>query len=100
MARDFAGFYNTALWQACRDQYKKSVGGLCERCYERGIIKHGDTVHHIIHINSQNVNDPSITLNPDNLMLLCRDCHAEIHKTPKRYKVDELGRIIVNEWEA
>ena len=90
------GFYNTLIWQQCRKEYIKSVGGLCERCYANGIIRHGDTVHHIKHITPENVSDPSITLNFDNLILLCRDCHADEHrKNDKRYKVDEKGRIIV-----
>lgn len=90
------GFYNTTTWQNCREAYIKSVGGLCERCYENGIIKHGDTVHHKIHVTPDNVNDPSVTLNFDNLVLLCRDCHAALHsKQNRRYKVDNHGRIIV-----
>lgn len=90
------GFYNTTTWQNCRASYIKSVGGLCEMCYQNGIIKHGDTVHHKIHVTPSNVNDPSITLNFDNLILLCRDCHAAVHRSAKRYRVDDQGRIIVN----
>ena len=93
MTREFAGFYKTALWKNARKSYIKSVGGLCERCYEKGIIRHGDTVHHIIHLTAENVNDLSITTNPDNLILLCRDCHAEVHRNEKRYKVNELGQV-------
>ena len=94
LARDFAGnFYKTALWRNARRLYIQSVGGLCERCYAKGIIRHGDTVHHKIHLTAENINDPEVTLNPDNMELLCRDCHAEEHKSVKRFKVDELGRI-------
>ena len=82
------------MWKDCRKAYIKSVGGLCERCYSKGIIKHGDTVHHKTPLTPENINDPSVTLNPENLELLCRDCHAEIHKPEKRYKVDEWGKII------
>lgn len=60
---------------------------------KKGIYKPGDTVHHKIHLTPDNINDPEITLNYDNLMLLCRDCHAAIHKPAKRYKVDELGKV-------
>ena len=94
MAREFAGnFYKTKLWKECRKAYIKSVGGLCERCWAKGIIRHGDTVHHKIRLTPDNINDPSITLNFDNLELLCRDCHAEEHKGAFRYKVDELGHV-------
>ena len=94
MASEFAGnFYKTALWKNVRKSYVKSVGGLCENCYSKGIIKHGDTVHHKIPLSPDNIHDLSITTNPDNLILLCRDCHAEMHKGVKRYKVDEFGKV-------
>lgn len=95
MARDFAGnFYSTKIWQDCREAYIKSVGGLCERCLRNGLIKHGDTVHHKIHLTPDNINNPALTLNPDNLELLCRDCHADIHRTKrKRYAVEPDGRV-------
>jgi len=96
MARDFAGnFYKLQIWKDCRKAYIKSVGGLCERCFANGIIKHGDTVHHKTPLTPKNINDPAITLNPDNLELLCRDCHASAHKPDQRYKVNEWGKIIV-----
>lgn len=95
MAKDFAkGLYNSKAWQKTRDAYKKSVGGLCEKCYARGIVKAGEIVHHKIHLNPENINDPNVTMNFENLELLCRDCHGEEHqKIIRRYKVDDLGRV-------
>jgi len=61
--------------------------------YRKGIIRHGDTVHHKVPITPENINDPEVTLNPDNLILLCRDCHALAHKKTKRYKVNDLGQV-------
>ena len=98
MAREFAeGFYKSKTWQRCRASYIKSVGGLCERCYAAGIIRHGDTVHHKVHLTAENINDPAVTLNYANLELLCRDCHAEVHKSQKRYTVDETGKVEAKE---
>ena len=100
LAREIAGFYKTIAWKRTRSAYIKSVGGLCERCYEAGVIKHGDTVHHKIHITPENVCDPSITLNFENLILLCRDCHAALHaKNRKRYQVDDAGSVIAYDGE-
>ena len=94
MARDFVGnFYKTTAWTSVRRSYIKSVGGLCEECYRKGIIRHGDTVHHRVPITPENINDPEVTLNPDNLILLCRECHALAHKKTKRYKVNDLGQV-------
>ena len=95
MAREFAEtFYNSPAWKRTRMAYAASVGGLCERCKARGIIRAGDTVHHKTHISQANINDPTITLDWNNLQLLCRDCHAAVHKLDKRYRVDDLGRVI------
>ena len=89
-----AAFYRTDAWRQCAEAYKRSVGGLCEKCYARGKIIPGEFVHHKIHLNNQNVHDPEVTLNWENLELLCRDCHAAEHsKRVKRYKVDALGRV-------
>lgn len=87
------GFYKSKAWRACRDSYARSQRGLCELCLKQGLMTPGEAVHHITHITPDNINDPSITLNPDNLMLLCRDHHAMMHKQTKRYKVDAYGRI-------
>ncbi len=87
-------FYSSEAWKSARRAYAKSVGGLCERCLERGEIRAGEIVHHLTWLTPLNINDPAITLNWDNLQLLCRDCHAQIHtKIERRWRVDELGRV-------
>lgn len=88
-------FYKSETWKRTRKAYASSVGGLCERCKAKGIYTPGDTVHHIEHLTIDNINDPNITLAWDNLMLVCRNCHAEIHSKPKRrYMIDENGSVI------
>ena len=89
-----AGFYKSKAWQACRLAYAKQVGGLCEQCLKNGIYKPGVIVHHKIHITPENIQRPEVTMNFDNLELLCRDCHAMMHSANiKRYRVDDLGRV-------
>lgn len=90
-------FYNSHAWKDCRRAYSKSVGGLCERCLQRGIYSPGEIVHHKVHITPDNINDPSITLDFGNLMLLCRQCHAEVHaeREKPRYKVNQDGRVVL-----
>lgn len=88
-------FYNSRAWRDCRKAYAKSRGGLCERCIERGVYKPGEIVHHKVYLTPDNINDPAVTLNWDNLELVCRDCHAQEHiGIVKRYKVDEYGHVI------
>ena len=87
-------FYNSKNWQITREAYKTSVGGLCEICRDKGIIKPGVIIHHKIHITPENINDPNITLSWNNLQCLCRECHGLQHRAAKRYKVDPLGGVI------
>lgn len=86
-------FYGSRAWKATRRAYRKSVGGLCERCLKAGRYTPGEIVHHKIHLTPQNVNNPSVTLDWGNMELLCRECHAEEHGRQRRYVILEDGRI-------
>lgn len=94
--KDFAeSFYKSKAWQRCRASFVKAKGGLCERCMAEGIAEAGVIVHHKIELTPENINRPEITMNFDNLELLCRRHHAEAHGARvRRYKIDELGRVI------
>lgn len=96
MAKDFSRtFYDSKAWQNTRNEYKKYRGGLCEICWAKGIIKAGEIVHHKTELTPANINDADIALGWDNLQLVCRECHAGIHdRRQRRYKIDELGRVI------
>ena len=86
-------FYKSTNWQNCRNAYMKKVHGLCEDCMEKGEYRPAEEVHHLIELNAQNINDPEITLNMNNLRALCRECHRRRHGNKKRYKVDRYGRV-------
>lgn len=95
MSKSFARrFYSSQAWSDCRAAYVKYRGGLCERCMAKGQIVPGEIVHHKIHLTPKNIDDSMVSLNFDNLELLCRECHCDEHDiTKRRYKVDELGRV-------
>lgn len=100
MAKPFAiPFYNSAEWQSVRQFVLKRSGGLCERCWNKGIVRAADVVHHKIILTPQNIHDPNVSLNPKHLVALCQDCHAEVHssKTRRRYKVSRNGEVIIRE---
>ena len=87
-------FYKSRTWRKCRDAYAKSVGGLCERCLNKGLYAPGRIVHHKRYIGPDNINDPTVTLNWENLELLCRSCHELEHKgIERRYRVNADGSI-------
>ncbi len=99
MAKEFArSFYTSRSWQQCRDAYISSVGGICEECEKRGVVKPGHIVHHIEHITPQNISDPYVTLSWDNLQYVCLECHNKIHygSDPAREGLtfDERGDLV------
>lgn len=98
MAQEFAkAFYNSPAWIRTRKLYAKSKDGLCECCLAKGYYRAGEIVHHKIHLTPDNINNPMITLHWSNLQLVCRDCHAELHKYDsgkKRYRFDADGNVI------
>ena len=97
------GFYQSQAWKQCRRAYAKSVRGLCEVCLAKGLFTPGVIVHHMEHINPDNITDTKVLLDWNNLQLVCRNCHADIHKDsygPKkkehrRYTIDVDGRVII-----
>lgn len=101
MAKEFSDkFYKTSQWRECRNNYAAYRGHLCERCLRRGILSRGEIVHHKIELTPENINDSSITLNFDNLELLCRMCHSEVHdkrKKCRRFSIGPDGEVIIHE---
>lgn len=58
----------------------------------------GKEVHHIIHLTAENVNDPYISLNENNLETLCRDCHQKEHRQDRaeghrKHKDDNISNL-------
>ena len=85
-------FYCSWPWIKCARSYKRSKGGLCERCWAKGLIVPGAEVHHKIRLTPENIKDPAVALNWDNLELLCKNCHLEEHHRT-RWRADELGHV-------
>lgn len=86
-------FYKSKAWRECRDAYFVSRHGLCERCGQPGKI-----VHHKIYLTPENIDDPDVTLNWDNLELLCQTCHNAEHHSgdilPEGLRFDENGDLV------
>jgi 5-methylcytosine-specific restriction endonuclease McrA len=86
-------FYKSDTWKLAREIKIRSVNGRCERC--GGI---GQEVHHRQRVTVDNVEDALVSLNPENLELLCRDCHNKEHKRfSKEMQFDEEGNIVYYE---
>ncbi len=59
-------------WQSIRKAYV-AAHPLSERCAKAGRYVPDEDVHHLKPLRDGGTNDP------DNLMSLCRKCHAEVH---------------------
>ena len=85
-------FYRSDAWKIARAIKIANVCGVCEEC---GAV--GTEVHHIIHLTPQNVSDPNISTNQENLMLLCNECHNKVHgrfEGKREYTFDEDGNLV------
>lgn len=73
--RAFArAFYESPAWRRTREYIFKRDAGLCVKCGAPGVI-----VHHVQPLTPENIDDPNVSLNEDNLQTLCRACHAIAH---------------------
>lgn len=89
---DIERFYTTRAWRKCRASFLKEKGGLCEICLSKGLITPATEVHHKVILTADNINNPDVTLNHENLMALCDDCHDDQH-TKTRWRCDAFGRV-------
>lgn len=87
-----ARFYKSDEWKIARSMKIAAAAGRCEKC---GAV--GTEVHHIKHLTPDNIDDPLITINQDNLILLCNECHNKEHGrfcNKSEYRFDEEGNLV------
>lgn len=78
-------FYNSKQWLLFREQYilkhvEENKGIICKTC-NKHIIDRGDVqLHHSpTELTEDNYKDVTISLNEDNIELICRSCHNKEH---------------------
>lgn len=90
-------FYKSNKWKKCRTAYISTRtlidGGLCEECHEQI----GYIVHHKIMLTPDNINNPEVSLNHDNLEYVCHSCHDKfeghgLNKSKSTILFDEDGQ--------
>lgn len=96
MAREFAKkFYHSKEWLKVREFVIQRDNGLCQECLKHGDVVPGEEVHHIEWLKPSNINNTDITLNPENLVYICKDCHFKIHKK-ERHKLNRQLPVVTN----
>lgn len=94
-------FYNSKAWNDVRKNIWIKQHLLCNRChrpvYIDGISEYIPKekrrigiVHHIEHLDDNNVYDSNITLNENNLEGVCIDCHNIIHNNNNTIRPDYI----------
>ncbi len=85
-------FYSCKPWRDLSYNLKVQRGGKCERCGVRPLYFSNLIGHHKIELNELNVKDPTISLNPANIEIICQDCHNKEHR---RFGYDKQHVYIV-----
>lgn len=73
-------FYCSVKWRRFRDTILAERGPVCAKCGK--VIANPldcELDHHPIELTPDNVNDPNVSLNPDNVQILCHACHDKKH---------------------
>lgn len=86
-------FYASSKWRNLRLnlilERSKENGVICEKCGKSIINQLDIHAHHKKELTIDNYKDSNISLNPDNIELICHDCHDKEHhrfgyKPPKK----------------
>lgn len=94
MAQAWArAFYLGKLWRQQRQHALSRDRYSCQDCGKRA-----EEVHHVIELTPGNIIDYNISLNLNNLVSLCFECHQKRHKgegdVAEGYAFDELGQVV------
>lgn len=77
---DLDSFYSTDEWKDFRKNIITERGNKCTECDKDILIDKQLHVHHIKELTQENVNDYMISMNPDNVRVVCHECHNKIHE--------------------
>ena len=93
--------FNDKRWPAIKAFVWQRDGGLCRVCkregqeagVEDGYIKSGFACHHVIPFESakSKAEMERLFLDTNNIILVCKDCHARIHREMKSHTKEKVA---------
>ena len=91
-----AKYYN-AKWSRLRDAHLM-MHPLCENCLLNGKITSATEVHHkqIILSGKTDADRYALTLDSNNIMSVCKDCHTRMHKYARKNNLTYVDHINLN----
>ncbi len=81
-------FYKKPAWRKIREMALSRDDYLCQHCFDEGVFKQADLVHHIVYVE----NDFNKALSLENLVSLCHACHNEVHKNDNKRHIRRNSR--------
>lgn len=88
--------YQSKEWRALRDTYIR-MHPLCEECMKKNMVTPAQDVHHIKSPFTKGNINYTLLLDMNNLMSVCKTCHAEIHnKQQGNYSVQDALRLLAD----
>ena len=92
--------FNDKRWPGIKAFVWQRDGGLCRVCKREGIeagvddgyVKSGFACHHVIPFESAKSKDEMerLFLDTNNIILVCKDCHAKIHREMKSHTKEKV----------
>lgn len=73
-------FYTLKPWRDLAYSLKIKAGGTCNRCGKTVLDFKYLIGHHKVELTEDNVDDVTISLNPDNVEIICLTCHNNAHR--------------------
>ena len=93
--------FNDKRWPGIKAFVWQRDGGLCRVCKREGIeagvdggyIKSGFACHHVIPFESakSKAEMERLFFDTNNIILVCKDCHAKIHREMKSHTKDKVA---------
>jgi 5-methylcytosine-specific restriction endonuclease McrA len=87
-------FYHGTKWKYKRLSVLERDHNECQICKRKGKLTIANTVHHIKHIEDA----PELSLEEDNLVSVCRNCHELEHPERFRRKFKKKKRLTIERW--
>lgn len=92
--------YQNTTWRKLRDTYMKEHP-ICADCLAKGKITPAEDIHHAKSPFRNGEVNWGLLLDPDNLVSLCKQCHAERHNTERGIKtvqqiLGDLDNLLYN----
>lgn len=91
-------FYHSKKWEKFREVIiNDRLDALkhcnyCSHCHKEIVNRYDLIVHHKIELTDLNVNDYNISLNPDNVEIVCYNCHNKHHK---RFGYENKKQVVI-----